>query len=96
MRFDSTLSPEYSRSLGRGAIVVGVVFAVSALLLDGGLTARITLMVALGYLAGVAMMAVRRPQAPTATDISFLRWGFLQLWFATQVCARLWMLRGLL
>ncbi len=96
MRLNSTLSQEYSRSLGRGAIVIGVTFAVSTLILDGGVMARITLLVALGYLAGVAVIAVRRPSAPTETDINYLRWGFLPLWLAAQICARLWMLRGFL
>jgi hypothetical protein len=88
MRLDSALAPEYSRSLCRGAMVVGLLFVLSALLVDGGLTARITLMAVLGYLAGVSVMAVRRPQAPTATDMRFLRWGLVPLWFTTQVCAR--------
>lgn len=88
--FDSTLPREYSRSLGRGAMVVGLLFVVSVLLADGGIAARVTLIAVLGYLAGVAVMALRRPQTLTATDISFLRWGFVPLWLATQVCARAW------
>ena len=33
-------------------------------------------------------MVVRRPLAPTATDLWLLRWGFVPLWFAAQVGTR--------
>lgn len=94
MRLGSALSPEYSRSLGRGTMVALLLFLFAGLVLDGGLTAQITLMAVLGYLGGVAVMAIRRPQAPTAADVWLLRWGFVPLWFATQVgarCAWSWM-----
>lgn len=89
-RLYSTLSPEYSRCLGRGALVVGLILAASVLLLDGGVAVRATLIAVLGYLAGVAVMALRRPQTPTATDLNFLRWGFAPLWSATYACALAW------
>lgn len=91
---DSALSPKYNRSLGQGMIVVFLFFVVAGLMLDGGLTVQITLIAAFGYLGGVAVMAVRRPQSPTATDLWLLRWSFVPLWMAVQVgtrCAWFWM-----
>jgi len=82
------LSPEYNRSLRVGAILAVTVSVLACLVLDGGLTAQITLMAVLAYFGGVALMVVRRPQAPTATDLWLLRWGFLPLWLAVQVSAR--------
>ena len=66
MQFDITLSPEYSRSLGRGTLLVFLLIVISGLVLDGGLTAQITLMAVLGYLGGIAVMVVRRPLARSA------------------------------
>lgn len=88
MQFNITLSPEYSRSLGHGILLVFLLIVISELVLDGGLTAQITLMAAMGYLGGIAVMVVRRPLAPTATDLWLLRWGFVSLWFAAQVGTR--------
>ena len=88
MQFNITLSPEYSRSLGRGTLLVFLLIVISGLVLDGRLTAQITLMAVLGYLGGIAVMMVRRPLAPTATDLWLLRWGFVPLWFAAQVGTR--------
>ena len=88
MKGNVVLSPEYSRALGHGAVVVLLLFVFTGLLLDGGLTAQITLIAALGYLGGVAVMVVRRPQAPTAADLWLLRWGFVPLWLVAQVGAR--------
>lgn len=82
------LSPKYSRSLGRGTVVVLLLVVMSGQVLDGGLTAQIALIALLGYLGGVAVLATRRPQTPTATDLWFIRWGFVPLWLATQIGAR--------
>lgn len=46
----AALSPDYRRALGRGTLVVFMLFVFSKLVLDHGLTAQITLMAALGYL----------------------------------------------
>ena len=91
---DSALSPKYNRSLGQGMIMMFLFFVVAGLVLDGGLTTQITLIAVFGYLGGVAVMAVRRPQSPTTTDVWLLRWGFVPLWIAAQVgarCAWSWM-----
>lgn len=85
---ETALSSEYSRALGHGAIVVFFLFISAGLVLDGGLTAQITLMATLGYLGGVVVMAVRRPQTPTATDLWMLRYGFAPLCLIAQVGVR--------
>ena len=63
-------------------------FVLAGLVLDGGLAVQITLMAVAGYLGGVAVMAARRPQAPTSADVWLLRWGFVPLWIAAQVGVR--------
>src|SRR5262249_24883807 len=88
MKTECALSPEYSRALGRGAVVIFLLFALASLVLDYGVTAQITLMAVLGYLGGVAVMAVRRPWTPTKADLWLLRWGFIPLWLAAQVGVR--------
>jgi hypothetical protein len=88
-QIDSVLSSEYGRSLGRGTLLVFLLFVLAGLVLDGGLTGQITLMAVMGYLGGAAIMAARRPLTPTATDVWLLRWGFIPLWVAAQVGVRL-------
>ena len=78
-----------------GSVVVLTFLVVSALLLDGGLTLQLTFMAVLGYLGGLAVMAARRPQVPTALDLILVRWGFIPLWIVAQFGARYaWSLMG--
>jgi hypothetical protein len=82
------MTPDYRHALGRGTLVAFMLFVFSKLVLDHGLTAQITLMATLGYLGGAAVMAIRRPLTPTATDLWLLRWGFAPLWLAAQIGVR--------
>jgi hypothetical protein len=89
------LSPAYRGAVVVGSVLVLAVLVLATLVLDGGLTAQVTLMAIMGYLGGVAVMACRRPQAPSALDLWLVRWGFIPLWFAAQVLARYaWTLMG--
>jgi len=85
MQGEFALSPQYTAALLRSAIVAALLLGLSALVLDGGLVMQVALMTSLGYLGGVAMIASRRPQAPTATDLWVVRWGFAPLWLAAQI-----------
>jgi hypothetical protein len=83
---NTLMSSEYTSALGRGTALICMVLAV---VIWDRLAVRITFIAILGYLGGVAVMVIRRPQAPTATDLRLLQWGFLPLWFMTQIVARI-------
>jgi hypothetical protein len=85
MRGEVALSPQYTRALLHSAIVAATLLGLSALVLDGGLAIQVALMTLAGYLGGVATIIIRRPQAPTATDLWVVRWGFAPLWLAAQI-----------
>ncbi|MBA4067077.1 MAG: hypothetical protein C0501_25880 [Isosphaera sp.] len=83
-RLDVPVSPRYGP-----ALAIGAAHAVFLLLASGNaLTAQITLMAALGYLGGAAVMVARRPRTPTEVDLWLLRLGFIPLWYLTQDAAR--------
>jgi hypothetical protein len=86
MKRSITLSPDYSRALGWGVLVI---FLILVFVMWDRLAVQITLMAILAYLGGVAVMVIRRPQTPTINDLRLLRWGFLPLWLCTQISARL-------
>ena len=85
MQAEVALSPQYTGALLRGGLVAALLLGLSSLVLDGGLAIQVALMTSLGYLGGVAVIASRRRQAPTATDLWVVRWGFAPLWLAAQV-----------
>lgn len=89
MNQDTTiLSPQYGRALGRGAVVISLILILAALVLDGGLTAQVTLIAIMGYLGGVTAVACRRPQSPSRFDLLLIAWGFVPLWLLVQFGAR--------
>ncbi len=91
----TSLTPSYRHAVVVGSVVALTFVVLSALLLDGGLTFQVTFMAILGYLGGLAVMAARRPQAPSALDLMLVRWGFIPLWIAAQFGARYaWTLMG--
>ena len=91
----TSLTPSCRHAVVVGSVVALTFVVLSALLLDGGLTLQVTFMAILGYLGGLAVMAARRPQAPSALDLMLVRWGFIPLWIAAQFGARYaWTLMG--
>jgi hypothetical protein len=88
MNGEITLSPNYNRPLACGAAVVLAILILATLVLDGGLTRRITLIAIMGYLGGAAVMVIRRPKTPTRLDLQLLQFGFIPIWLATGVVAR--------
>ncbi len=48
-----------------------------ALLLDGGLTAKIAGCAMAGFWAGVAVMMLRRPKNPGTWDLNCIRYGYV-------------------
>jgi hypothetical protein len=84
-----SLSDDYRSPLRATLVIQFVVVILSGLMLDRGIFARITLIAVVGFWAGVFVMMIRRPQAPTAIDLWIVRWGFLPLLLFLQVIARL-------
>jgi len=63
-----SLSDDYRSPLRATLVIEFVVVILSGLMLDRGIFARIALIVVVGFWAGVFVMMIRRPQAPTAID----------------------------
>jgi hypothetical protein len=71
------VSDLYRQAICR-AILLQVVAALVLLdLLDGGFTARIGGYAMVGFWAGVAIIILRRPQIPQASDLKYIRSGYL-------------------
>ena len=66
-------------ALKSGVILQVFLFVLTALILDGGQIMRQFLVAMIGYWLGVALIALRRERAPTATDLLFIRYGSLVL-----------------
>jgi hypothetical protein len=60
-----------------------------SLLLDGGRMAKVCAIAMLGFWLAATFFMVRRPQSPTAHDLTFLRWGFLPLFAVTALLAQI-------
>jgi hypothetical protein len=75
-KLDST----QSRRAFRFALIQQVSCAlISALMLDGGVIAKICAATIVGYWIAVAWLLSRRPLLDSKTDLLFVRWGFLLL-----------------
>jgi hypothetical protein len=59
------------------------------LMLDFGRMGKVCGIAMLGYWAGAALIVARRPNAPAAGDLTFLRWGFLPLFVFAALLARI-------
>jgi hypothetical protein len=82
-------SAEYDRAL-RVALRVQIPTALlSVLVLDFGQTARVCGVAMLGFWLAAALVAVRRPWAPTTGDLRFWRWGFIPC-FALALTLAAW------
>ena len=82
------ISAEY-RKAARVALGVQIPIAIlCVLMLDSGRTAKICGAAMLGYWLVAAVIAVRRPWTPSATDLWYWRWGFVPCFvFALVVAA---------
>ena len=73
-----TRIPEDYRSPVMDALKVQIPIAILCLLmLDGGYMARMCAALLAGHWSGILLAMWRRPDAPTAGDLWYVRWGFL-------------------
>jgi len=81
------ISPQYRKAM---QVALGLQIPISIiclLVLDFGRLARICGIAMLGFWLVAALIAIRRPWAPTSTDLWFWRWGFILCFVFTIVLA---------
>ena len=90
------ISPSYRKPVFEAVALQALLGLLSALILDGGTTARICGIALVAFWGGAALLIWRRPHSPTRTDIELLRFGYLPLVvIAFFVVHFIWTLRGL-
>lgn len=70
-----TLSPKYHGAIEMAIAWQFVLLLSTALILDGGMLFRLSLMGAGAHWALILICLVRRPGAPTRLDLGFIRFG---------------------
>ena len=101
MRTTLPISASYRRAIFDALVLQVVLGALSMMLLDGGRVAHTTGIAVLAFWSGAALVIIRRPTAPTPTDLFLIRFGFLPLLIVTFALAEwvwswhwVWRIRG--
>src|SRR5882672_7415893 len=102
MRTTLPISASYRRTI-YDALILQVIFGLLAMMvLDGGHIAHTTGIAVLAFWSGAAVVIIRRPSAPTQTDLRLIRFGFPPLLVVTFALAEwiwswhwIWKIRGL-
>ena len=96
MSYSLPISPSYRKPVFEAVVLQILLGLLSALILDGGTTARICGIALVGFWVGAVLLICRRPHSPTRSDIELLRFGYLPLIvIAFFVVHFIWTLRGL-
>lgn len=77
------ISAEYDRVIRNALITQVVAGCFAALILDGGIIARVVGVAVLGFWLGAAILVLRRPFKPSRIDLGFIQWGFWPVLAAT-------------
>jgi hypothetical protein len=77
MSYSLPISSSYRKPVFEALVLQMLLGLLSALILDGGTTARICGIALIAFWAGAAVLIWRHPQMPTRTDITFVRFGYL-------------------
>ncbi|HEU5117943.1 MAG TPA: hypothetical protein VFT74_15055 [Isosphaeraceae bacterium] len=84
------LSDQYRRAIFFTLLGQQVPLAfLSLLMLDLGQSARICGIAMIGFWTAAALIMARRPDTPGASDLFFLRWGFVPVLLLTGALATL-------
>ena len=101
MRTTLPIAASYRRAIFEALVLQVILGILAMMVLDGGHIAHTTGIAVLAFWAGAALIIVRRPTAPTPTDLWLLRFGFLPLLIATFALAEwvwswhwVWKIRG--
>jgi hypothetical protein len=81
------LSDRYREAIVFSLAILAPAAIIFALLLDGGRLSLIAGYAMIGFWLGVAVVLLRRPLAPQATDLAYIRYGYLPLVYVACLCA---------
>lgn len=84
-----TLSPKYHGAIEMAIAWQLIILLTTALMLDGGMLFRLSLVGAGAHWALILICLVRRPETPTRMDLGFIRFGYV------PVGVFLWILVGI-
>ena len=71
------LSPAYRGAIKTALALQLCITPFLLLLLDGGRTAKVGGFAMIGFWLGAAIVMTRRPRSPRASDLLYIRWGYL-------------------
>ena len=95
MSYSLPISPSYRKPVFEAVALQALLGLLSALILDGGTTARICGIALVAFWGGAAVLIWRRPQSPTRIDIELLRFGYLPLVVIAFLLVHfIWTMRG--
>jgi hypothetical protein len=77
MSYSLPISPSYRKPVFEALILQTVLGVLSALMLDGGETARICGIALVAFWGAAAVLIWRHPHSPSRIDITFVRFGYL-------------------
>ena len=96
MSYSLPISPSYRKPVFEAVALQALLGLLSALILDGGTTARICGIALVAFWGGAVLLIWRRPHSPTRTDIKLLRFGYLPLVvMAFFLVHFIWTMRGM-
>lgn len=102
MKTTIPIAMSYRRTIYDALILQVILGLLAMMVLDGGHIAHTTGIAVLAFWSGAAVIMIRRPTAPTQTDLRLIRFGFLPLLVITFVLAEwiwswhwIWKIRGL-
>src|SRR5437879_3583599 len=78
------VSSQYVPALQKALFVYSIFFILTALVMDFGHTNWCAITAIFAHLLAITMIIVRRPDAPTKSDLLFFRYGYIFL-FAVSV-----------
>src|SRR4051812_11976459 len=95
MSYSLPISASYRKPVFEAVVLQVLVGLFSALILDGGTTARICGIALVAFWGGAVVLIWRRPHSPTRRDIELLRFGYLPLVVIAFLLVHfIWTMRG--
>ncbi|MDB5335063.1 MAG: hypothetical protein JWN70_682 [Planctomycetaceae bacterium] len=70
------ISAEYDRVIRNALITQAALGCFAALILDGGIIARVVGVAVLGFWLCTVLLVLRRRFKPSRIDLAFIQWGF--------------------
>jgi hypothetical protein len=77
--YGAVISPAYDCVVRKSLIAQAIVGVLAALMLVGGITARVVGVAVVAFWLCAAVVIVRRPHKPTKLDLAIIHWGFWPL-----------------